>query len=275
MRQLEHQQTKPHRKRCTVAMLAIAALCAVQAGTVLEASGQTGDPSIYGYRIVNVYPHDSRAFTQGLVYHDGFLFESTGLHGRSTLRKVRLETGEVLQQYSLGAKYFAEGLTDWGDRLIQLTWQSGIGFVYDLRTFTVQREFNYLGEGWGLTHDRERLIMSDGSSNLRFLDPATFKEIGRLSVRDKGEPVENLNELEFVRNDVFANVWHTDRIAIIEPRSGQVMGWVDLSGLLSNRDRTNSEAVLNGIAYDTGGDRLFVTGKLWSNLFEIRLERRR
>ncbi len=256
-------------------MLAIAALCAVQASNVSEASGQTGDPAIYGYRIVNVYPHDSRAFTQGLVYHHGFLFESTGLYGRSTLRKVRLESGEVIQQHPVDAKYFAEGLTDWGDRLIQLTWRSSIGFVYDLRTLRVQREFSYLGEGWGLTHDRKRLIMSDGSSSLRFLDPATFKEIGRVSVKDRGEPVENLNELDFVRNDVFANVWHTDRIAIIEPRSGQVIGWIDLSGLLSNSYRTDPEAVLNGIAYDSAGDRLFVTGKLWPKLFEIHLERRR
>jgi glutamine cyclotransferase len=275
MRQLEYQQTKAHRTRWTGAMLAIAALCAVLASNVSEASGETGNPSIYGYRIVNVYPHDSRAFTQGLVYHEGFLFESTGRYGRSTLRKVRLESGEVIQQHPLGARYFAEGLTDWGDSLIQLTWRSGIGFVYDLRTLMVWREFTYLGEGWGLTHDRERLIMSDGSSNLRFLNPATFEEIGRLPVRDKGEPVENLNELEFVRNDIFANVWHTGRIAIIEPRSGQVVGWVDLSGLLSNRDRTDPEAVLNGIAYDTAGDRLFVTGKLWPKLFEIQLERRR
>jgi glutaminyl-peptide cyclotransferase len=256
-------------------MLAIAALSAVQASNVSEASGQTRNPVIYGYRIVNVYPHDSRAYTQGLVYHDGFLFESTGLYGRSTLRKVRLESGKVIQQYPVDAKYFAEGLTNWGGLLIQLTWQSRIGFVYDLRTFKVQREFSYLGEGWGLTHDREQLIMSDGSSSLRFLDPATFKEIGRLSVKDRGEAVENLNELEFVRNDVFANVWHTDRIAIIEPRSGQVIAWIDLSGLLSNSDRRDAEAVLNGIAYDTAGDRLFVTGKRWPKLFEIQLERRR
>jgi glutamine cyclotransferase len=275
MRQLEHQQAKPHRGRCAGAMLAILTLWAVQASSVSEASGQTGIPAVYGYRIVNVYPHDSRAYTQGLLYHDGFLFESTGLYGRSTLRKVRLESGDVIQQHPLEAKYFAEGLTDWGDRLIQLTWRSSIGFVYDLRTFVVWREFSYLGEGWGLTHDRYRLIMSDGSSNLRFLDPATFKEIGRVSVRDRGEPVENLNELEFVGSHVYANVWHTDRIAIIEPRSGQVIGWIHLGGLMPDRYRVNPEAVLNGIAYDAAGDRLFVTGKLWSKLFEIRLERRR
>jgi glutamine cyclotransferase len=275
MRQFEYRQTKPHRARCAGAMLAIVALWGVQATNVSEVSGQTRNPSIYGYRIVNVYPHDFRAFTQGLVYHHGFLFESTGIYGRSTLRKVRLESGKVIQQYPLAAKYFAEGLTDWGGLLIQLTWQSSIGFVYDLRTLRVEREFSYLGEGWGLTHDRERLIMSDGSSSLRFLDPATFKETGRLLVKDGGEPVVNLNELEFVRNDVFANVWHTDRIAIIEPRSGQVIGWIDLGGLLPNSDRTNPEAVLNGIAYDPAGDRLFVTGKLWPKLFEIKLERRR
>jgi glutamine cyclotransferase len=232
------------------------------------------NPPVFGYRVVNTYPHDPRAYTQGLVYYDGFLFESTGRKGRSTLRKVRLETGEVIQQHPLDGKYFAEGLTVWGNSLIQLTWRSGIGFVCDLRTFRTERQFSYAGEGWGLTHDRENLIMSDGSSTLRFLDPVRLREIRCLAVEDRGTPVENLNELQFVHNEVFANVWHTDRIARIDPQSGHVIGWIDLSGLLPASDRTSTEAVLNGIAYDTAGDRLFVTGKLWPKLFEIQLERR-
>jgi glutaminyl-peptide cyclotransferase len=232
-------------------------------------------PAIYDYRVVNIYSHDSMAYTQGLLYRDGFLFESTGRRGQSTLRKVRLESGEVIQRCPIDTRYFAEGLTDWGDSLIQLTWRSNIGFVYDLRTFGLKGKFGYKGEGWGLTHDRERLIMSDGSSNLRFLDPATFKETGRVSVTDGGEAVLNLNELEFVRDELFANIWHSDRIARIEPRSGKVIGWIDLGGLLPEGERTDPEAVLNGIAYDAANDRLFVTGKLWPKLFEIKLERKR
>ena len=232
------------------------------------------NPTMVGYRIVNVYPHDTRAYTQGLIYRDGFLYESTGLRGQSTLRKVRLESGEVVQQARVDAQYFAEGLTDWGDSLIQLTWQSGIGFEYDFSTFAPRRRFRYTGEGWGLTHDNERLILSDGSSNLRFLDPATFKEIGSIPVTDGGKPVLDLNELEFVRNEIYANVWHSDRIARIDPRSGRVTGWIDLTGLLPAGERRDPEAVLNGIAYDAAGGRLFVTGKLWPKLFEIEPQNR-
>jgi glutaminyl-peptide cyclotransferase len=228
----------------------------------------------YGYRIVHTYPHDPQAFTQGLVYRNGFLYESTGLNGRSSLRKVALETGEVVQREDVASQYFAEGLTDWGGRLMQLTYQTGVGFVYDLATFKLERTFRYAGEGWGLTHDRTRLIMSDGSSSLRFLDPATFQETGRLAVKDGDSPVENLNDLEYVRNEIFANVWHGDRIARIDPGSGRVTGWIDLTGLLSPMYPRDAEAVLNGIAYDAAGDRLFVTGKLWPKLFEITLERR-
>ncbi|MBZ5500097.1 MAG: glutaminyl-peptide cyclotransferase [Acidobacteriia bacterium] len=256
-------------------MLSIATLAALQIQNPSNSSGQAADAATYGYRVVHAYPHDAAAYTQGLLYRDGFLFESTGLNGRSTLRKVRLESGEVIQRCAVDPKYFAEGLTDWGDQLIQLTWLSNIGFFYDLSTFKVRGTFRFSGEGWGLAHDRQRLIMSDGSSTLRFLDPATFQEIGRLAVKDRGESVKNLNELEVVRNEIFANVWHTDRIARIEPRSGQVVGWIDLQGLLPTSDRRDPEAVLNGIAYDAARDRLFVTGKLWPKLFEIRLERRR
>jgi glutaminyl-peptide cyclotransferase len=234
-----------------------------------------GGPALYGYRVVNSYPHDSRAYTQGLVYRDGVLFESTGLNGRSTLRKVRLETGEVLQQHQLEARHFGEGLVDWNNQLIQLTWQTNVGFVYDLATFKPLRQFTYPGEGWGLTHDGKRLIMSDGqpTGELRFLDPATLRETGRLTVRDGGRPVANLNELEFVRGELFANVYQTDRVARVDPATGLVVGWIDLSGLLTPAERRDTD-VLNGIAYDAAGDRLFVTGKLWPRLFEVRLERR-
>ena len=252
-------------------------------GAVLTLGGAANVPAVtgqgvattYGYRVVNAYPHDSRAYTQGLVYRDGFLYESTGLNGRSTLRKVRLETGEIVQEHRLDAKYFGEGLTDWNSRLVQLTWQTNVGFVYDLTTFKPVRTFAYSGEGWGLTHDGKRLIMSDGESSgeLRFVDPSSFKELGRLTVRDQNRPVGNLNELELVNGEIFANIYQTDRIARIDLSSGRVTGWIDLEGLLPVADRRGAD-VLNGIAYDRAGDRLFVTGKLWPRLFEIRLERR-
>ena len=222
-----------------------------------------------------MYPHDPRAYTQGLIYLDGFLFESTGLNGRSTLRKVKLETGEVIRQVPIDSAYFAEGLTDWHGLLVQLTWQSHVGFIYDMATLNVQRTFTYSGEGWGLTRDRTRLIMSDGSDSLRFLDPKTLRETVRVTVRDGTLAIKDLNELEYVRDEIFANIWHTDRIATIAPETGRVTGWIDLRGLLSEVHQLEPEAVLNGTAYDDVHDRLFVTGKLWPKLFEIRLERRR
>ena len=261
--------------RRTLAGAALVVGVAWSAGPLTGAGTSQAAAAAYGYRVVNTYPHDSRAYTQGLVYRDGALYESTGLRGRSTLRKVRLETGEVLQEHRLEAKYFGEGLTDWNNRLIQLTWQTNVGFVYDLSTFKPVARFNYPGEGWGITHDGKRLIMSDGHPNgqLRLLDPSTFAETGRLTVRDQGRPVSSLNELEFVNGEIFANIYQTDRIARIDPASGRVTGWIDLTGILSPADRAGVD-VLNGIAYDAAGDRLFVTGKLWPRLFEIRLERR-
>ena len=231
---------------------------------------------MYGYRVVNAYPHDSRAFTQGLIYRDGYLFESTGHNGQSTLRKVVLTTGEVVQQRQVESRYFAEGLTDWGTQLIQLTWQTNVGFVYDLSTFKPVRTFPYEGEGWGLTHDRTHLIMSDGqpAGQLRFLDPGTLREVKRVTVRDGNVAIARLNELEYVRGEVFANVWYTDRICRIDPQSGRVTGWIDLTGLLPAAQKPSADAVLNGIAYDSTGNRLFVTGKNWPRLFEISLERR-
>jgi len=234
---------------------------------LLSKEGQTR----YDYEVVNVYPHDPSAFTQGLIYRGGYLFESTGRHGGSSLRKVRLKTGEIVQKKRVSSEYFAEGLTDWGDRLVQLTWRSNIGFVYDALTFKLTKTFNYPGEGWGLTRGNGRLIMSDGTSSLRFLDPNTMKETGRLEVTDNGSPVSNLNELEMVKGEIFANVWTTDEIIIISPQSGHVTGRICLGGLLDKYKGNAKIDVLNGIAYDPEGDRLYVTGKLWPKLFEIRL----
>ena len=200
----------------------------------------------------------------------GFLYEGTGREGKSVLRKVDLTTGKVLQQKNLPNAYFGEGIVLWKDKIIQLTWQSRIGFVYDLATFRQLRSFTYSREGWGITHDGKRLIMSDGSSTLYFWDPETLKEIGHLDVDDKGNPVPRLNELEYIRGEIYANVWQTDRIARISPVSGHVLGWIDLTGLRDKVDQTGVD-VLNGIAYDAKKNRLFVTGKLWSKLFEIRV----
>lgn len=228
-------------------------------------------PAVSGYQIIASYPHDATAFTQGLVYVEGTLYESTGLNGQSSIRKVDLATGKVLQKQSVDPAHFAEGLTEWNGKLLQLTWRSGVGFIYDRTTLRLRGTFNYSGEGWGLTHDGNRLILSDGSANLRFLNPDSFREIGRVVVRDHGTPVQDLNELEFVNGEVYANVWHTNRIARISPATGEVLGWIDLTGIIAQRLLPHSEAVLNGIAYDSANDRLFVTGKLWPRLFEIRV----
>lgn len=252
-------------------VLVSATLVLIQVWVRPGLSGQAAGVPVYGYRIIKAYPHDPRALTQGLIYRDGFLFESTGLRGRSTLRKVRLETGVVLQQHTVDPKYFAEGLTAWENTLIQLTWKSSIGFLYDLASLKVKGTFRYPGEGWGLTSDQHRLIMSDGSATLRFLDPTTFHETGHLTVRDGYRSVANLNELEFLGGEIYANIWKTDRIVRISPHSGQVTGWIDLRGLLPEPDQGVPVDVLNGIAYDAVGDRLFITGKLWPKLFEIKL----
>ena len=233
---------------------------------------QAAPAPVFSYQVVNTFPHDSTAFTQGLIYRDGHLFESTGLKGQSSLRKVKLETGTVVERRAIDKRYFAEGLTDWGNRLLQLTWETNIGFVYDLASFEPISTFTYTGEGWGLTHDGSRLIMSDGTSALRFLDPSTQREIGRVVVKDGDRPVERLNELELIKGEVYANVWLTDRIAIISPATGRVTAWLDLAGLRPGPVGRGND-VLNGIAYDSQRDRLFVTGKLWATLFEIRVRR--
>ena len=228
-------------------------------------------PPTYGYRVVNRYPHDPDGFTQGLVFVDGFLFEGTGLYGRSSLRKVELATGTVLQHRNLPARFFGEGVTVYGKKVIQLTWRAHLGFVYDKDTFQLVETFHYPTEGWGITHDGEHLIMSDGTSTLYFLDPETYKQVGLIKVHDRDGPVSDLNELEYVQGLIFANVWRTDKIVQISPETGEVLGWIDLRGLLRSEDRVQLVDVLNGIAYDQVNNRLFVTGKLWPRLFEIEL----
>ena len=223
------------------------------------------------YRVVHAYPHDQQAFTQGLIYIDGHLYESTGIEGKSSLREEDLETGRIVQFHDVPNRYFAEGLTEWGSTLIQLTWQSHVALVYDRATFKFLRPFSFDGEGWGLTHNAKNLILSDGSATLRFFDPATFRETRRISVKDHGKPVDQLNELEYIHGQIYANVWHADRIARISPATGAVLGWIDLPDLLPESEHVNAEAVLNGIAYDATRDRLFVTGKLWPKIFEIQV----
>jgi glutamine cyclotransferase len=228
---------------------------------------------VFGYQVVKSYPHDPTAFTQGLQYVDGILYEGTGLNGRSSIRKVKVETGEVIEKRDVPSQYFGEGITVWKNDVIELTWQSETGFVYDKNTLQQKRTFKYLGEGWGLTHDGVNLIMSDGSERLRLLDPVTYAEVRRLFVLDGDYPVRNLNELEYVKGEIYANIWMTDYIARIGP-DGHVVGWIDLSGLLSPTERGTVErsgGVLNGIAYDAAKDRLFVTGKLWPKVFEIKV----
>jgi glutamine cyclotransferase len=221
------------------------------------------------FRVVKSYPHDTSAYTQGLIFRDAFLFESTGLNGKSTLRKVKLKTGQVVQQHRLDTAFFAEGLAEWHGRLVQLTWRSNIAFVYDMATSSLHGTLKYIGEGWGLTRDQEGFILSDGTDELRFLDPDTFREVRRVTVTDGGVPVHDLNELEYIHGEIYANVWHTDRIARISPQSGRVLRWIDLGGLMATGYRLDPEAVLNGIAYDAATNRIFVTGKLWPRLFEI------
>ena len=221
------------------------------------------------YRVVHSYAHDQHAFTQGFVYVDGHVYESTGIQGQSTLREEDLETGRIQRMQLVPDQYFAEGLTEWGNTLIQLTWQSHVGLVYDRATFRLLRTFKYEGEGWGLTHDAKTLILSDGTARLRFFDPETFKELRRITVKDHGKPVAQLNELEFIHGEIYANVWYSNRIARISPATGRVLGWIDLKGLMPREQVSSDGAVLNGIAYDSQHDRLFVTGKLWPKVFEI------
>jgi glutaminyl-peptide cyclotransferase len=229
---------------------------------------------IYDFEVVHSYPHDTSAFTEGLFYLNGFLYESTGLEQHSTIRKVRIDTGEVVQKVDIAPRYFGEGIVNWQGHLISLTWKSQTGFVFDLNTFKLQRQFKYPGEGWALTRNDKQIIMSDGTSDLRFLDPKTLTETSRIHVTIEGRPLLNLNELEWVKGEIYANVWQTNSIVRIDPGSGQVIGLINLKGLLPPSDIVPGQTdVLNGIAYDAKNDRLFVTGKNWPKLFEIRLRK--
>jgi len=219
---------------------------------------------IYTYEIIRVYPHDTNAFTQGLAFDNGILYESTGQ--LSSLRRIDLESGVVEQEVILPAEFFGEGLTVVNDSLIQLTWQNHIGFIYDKVTFDLRGNFTYSTEGWGLTYNGSKLIMSDGTSNLYFLDPTTFQKTGQVSVHDGNTSITNINELEYVNGDVYANIWLQQEIAIINPQNGQIKGWIDLSGIYQSND---PNAVLNGIAYDSQTDRLYITGKDWPKLYQI------
>jgi glutamine cyclotransferase len=250
------------------------AACAVTCALVCVSAGAAqAAPPVYGFVVKNTYPHDPGAFTQGLFYRDGYLYESTGQVGHSTIRKVELKTGKVVQKADLPADVFGEGSTAVGNKLIGLTWTSQVGYVFDLKSFKLKQSFKYEGEGWGLASDARQLYMSDGSSFIRVLDPKTMKELRRVQVTTEGRPVAQLNELEMVDGELYSNIWGTEYIARIDPDSGKVLGLIDLTGLLppGQRGTTEVDAVLNGIAWDSKGKRLFVTGKLWPKLFEIEL----
>ena len=227
----------------------------------------------YSYEVVNVFPHDPAAFTQGLVFHEGTLLESTGQYGSSSLRAVDLRTGKILKKVDVPAQFFAEGITIFRGKIFQLTWQNRKGFIYDPGSFRLEGEFPYSSQGWGLTNDDESQIMSDGTEKIRFLDPSTYAVRRVISVYDNAAPLTQLNELEYIKGEIYANIWHTDRIVRIDPRTGKIRATIDLTGLLPDAERGDPEAVLNGIAYDKDNDRLFVTGKLWPKIFEVRLKR--
>lgn len=252
--------------------LAVLLLVAPAVAAAQAPSSSLERAPIQSYEVVASFPHDSGAFTEGLFVQDGVLYESSGLEGRSDIRKVDLATGKVLQKRDLDAKYFGEGIIAWKGKLIELTWRDQIGFIYDLKTFEPKGSFAYPGEGWALTHDGKRIIMSDGTAQLRFLDPDTLKETGRVTVTDGGGEINNLNEIEWIDGEVWANIWQTDWIARIDPVTGKVKAWVDMTGLLSAVDRTGREDVLNGIAYDAATKRVLVTGKFWPKLYEIRVK---
>jgi glutamine cyclotransferase len=251
-------------------MRLVAAAPLLAASACVDAA-PAAEPAVSGFRIVKEYPHDPQAFTQGLFWLDGHLWESTGQVGRSTIRKVRLEDGKVLQSVAIPPGRFGEGIAPWGMEIVSLTWQGGSGYRWDRRTLRQTGSFRYPGEGWGLTGNKRELIMSDGTAQLRFLDPKTLAERRRLTVTAAGQPLPRLNELEWVKGEIFANVWMTSRIARIDPATGVVKGWIELGPLAQRFQSDDPDRVLNGIAYDAAKDRLFVTGKNWPVLFEIAL----
>ena len=253
--------------------IAVLATAALVAGSVVPSVRAGGIP-VYHYKVVHTYPHDTGAFTEGLFYEDGYFYESTGEVGTSVVRKVRLDTGEVEQQVDTPAGYFGEGIIDTGTKLVQLTWREGVAFVYDKATLHLVGGFRYPGEGWALTRDATHIYMSDGTPTIRILDPASFERTGSINVTADGVPLQQINEVEWVKGQIYANVWQTDRIARIDPKTGHVVGWIDLKGLMdTSRLGDLSNDVLNGIAYDAAHDRLFVTGKHWPSVFEIRIVR--
>jgi glutamine cyclotransferase len=259
-----------HRRYGPIATALIGAIIVASASFYLS-SLQNKPVQTYTYAILHAYPHDPTASTQGLAFDNGFLYEGTGLRGQSSLRRVELESGNVLQIHNLSSEYFGEGITIHKDKIFQVTWRSHEGFVYDKDSFKLIDAFEIATEGWGLTHDESSLILSDGTSTLRFLNLDTYEETRTVEVRDRDGPVLNINELEYIDGEVFANIWQTERIARIDPESGSVVGWLDLSGLADSIEENTSIDVLNGIAYDVEGSRLFVTGKLWPMLFEIKI----
>jgi glutamine cyclotransferase len=253
-------------------LLIVAALSSCKPGKATRIDSN-GTVAAYSYEVVKVYPHDAEAFTQGLVFRDGKLLESTGQEGQSTLRQVDLDSGQTTKKVDLAPQYFGEGMTVLNNKIYQLTWRHHIGFVYDYQTFERLGDFNYEGEGWGLTTDGQSLILSDGSNRLRFLDPNSFRVIRTIAVTDNGKPVRQLNELEFINGEIYSNIWHDTRIITINPQSGVITGSIDCSDLVSQSGANDEEAVLNGIAYDQASGRLFVTGKLWPKLFEIKIRK--
>lgn len=233
----------------------------------------TSTVSTYGYEVVNTYKHDPKAFTQGLVYYNDFLYESTGLEGSSSLRKVELQSGKVLQKIDLPDKIFAEGMTILNDKIYQVSWKNGLAWEYDLNDFKQIKEFHYAGEGWGLTNDGKNLIMSDGTHVIRFINPENFETVKTISVfRENGQPLMSINELEWVKGELWANIWQDSVVARIDPETGKLKGWIDLTPMVKEEAKSEDEDVLNGIAYDEKTDRIFVTGKLWKKLFEIKLK---
>jgi glutamine cyclotransferase len=251
-----------------VAAMLISSIAAFAWINTWQIPKSTSSPTLYTYSIIKTYPHDTNAFTEGLVFNNGVLYESTGLLGVSSVRRVDLESGEVLQEYLLPDQYFGEGLTVDNDSLVQLTWLNKVGFVYDKDTFSLLGNFSYSSEGWGLTNNGTALIMSDGTSKITFLDPNTFQKVGEINVHDGNTTISNINELEYIKGDIYANIWMTQKIAIINPQTGSIKGWIDLTGIYQ---ANATDDVLNGIAYDSDNGKLFVTGKDWPNLYQIQI----